>query len=201
MIDEGYIKFESRWKRTRALDHPEILELIKWRAPLYAAGLIGFFAESGIGYGNLSARAGQPGEFIVSGTQTGHFAELDNAHFSLVTRIDLANNLVCSEGASEASSESMTHAILYEMDPGIRAVVHIHHESLWLGLKGRAPTTDVKVGYGTPEMAGEFARLVHETDFLQTGIAVMAGHEGGLISTGNSVREAAERLLMLYDNC
>jgi len=200
MIDEGYIKFESRWKRSAALDLPQIADLIEWRAPLFAAGLIGYFQKSGIGYGNLSARGERQGQFVISGTQTGHLAALSNEHFSLVTRYDLAKNLVCSEGASEASSESMTHAILYELDPGIRAVVHIHSEALWLGFRDRVPTTDVQIAYGTPEMAGEFARLIAETDFLVTRVAVMAGHAGGLIGIGASVREAAERLLKLSDD-
>jgi len=200
MIDEGYIKFESDWKKSGALDHPEIAELINWRVPLYSAGLIGYFEESGIGYGNLSARVGQDGQFVISGTQTGHLSELGNEHFSLVTSFDLTKNLVCSKGASEASSESMTHAILYELDPEIRAVVHIHNDALWLALKDKAPTTDEQVAYGTPEMAGEFARLVRETGFLVTGVSIMAGHEGGLISIGTNVQQAAERLLTLQEN-
>jgi hypothetical protein len=49
-------------------------------------------------------------------------------------------------------------------------------------------------------MAKEFGRLLNETEFSAAGIAVMAGHEGGLISIGASVQEAAERLLFLRSN-
>jgi hypothetical protein len=199
-MDEGYIKFRSCWKKSDAIYHPEIAELVRWRMPLYSAGLIGYFPDLDIGYGNMSARTGQEGQFVITGTQTGHLAALGNEHFSLVTDFDQAKNIVYSEGCSEASSESMTHAILYDLDPDIRAVVHIHNEALWLGLRDRVPTTDEQVAYGTPEMAGEFARLVSETNFSLTGIAVMAGHEGGLIGIGTSVQEAAERLLSLYEN-
>jgi len=200
MIDEGYVKFNSCWTKSHALGYPEIAELIRWRAPLYARGLIGHFADIGIGYGNLSARVGQAGRFVISGTQTGHLPVLGNEHFSLVTGFHLGKNIVCSEGASEASSESMTHAILYELDPEIRAVVHIHNDALWLELKGRVPTTGEQVAYGTPEMASEFARLVRESNFSAAGVAVMAGHDGGLISVGSSVQEATERLLSLCEN-
>jgi len=198
MIDEGYVKFESHWKKSDSLECPEIDELIRWRSPLYSAGLIGHFADLDIGFGNLSARTDRHGLFVISGTQTGHLAELRNEHFSLVTSFDPGNNIVYSQGAAEPSSESMTHAILYELDPGIRAVVHIHSDALWLALKGQVPTTDEMIAYGTPGMASEFARLFNETDFSETGIAVMAGHEGGLISTGTSVEEAAARLLSLH---
>ncbi len=200
MIDEGYVKFVSRWKKSDALDYPEIAELIKWRLPLYAAGLIGHFADINIGYGNLSARAGQSGQFVISGTQTGYLPVLGARHFALVTGFDLRKNIVFSEGPSEASSESMTHAILYELDPQIHGVVHIHSDALWSGLKGRVPTTDDQVAYGTPDMAFEFARLIRESDFPRSGVAVMAGHQGGLIGTGSSVQEAAERLLSLCEN-
>lgn len=198
MIDEGYIKFESHWQKSDALDNHEISELIKWRVPLYSAGLIGHYADINVGYGNISARVGLDGQFVISGTQTGHLAELGNEHFALVTDFDLDRNTVFSEGATEASSESMTHATLYRLDPRIRAVVHIHSDALWVALKGNVPTTNEQVAYGTPDMAIEFGRLFNGSDFPVTGIAVMAGHEGGLISIGSSVQEAAERLLSYY---
>lgn len=200
MIDEGYIKFESRWKKSGPLDNPEIADLVRWRTPLHLAGLIGHFPELGIGYGNLSARVGKEGHFVISGTQTGHLSKLGSEHFSLVTGFDLKRNLVTSQGASEASSESMTHAMLYELSPEIRAVVHIHNDALWVALKDQVPTTDHQVAYGTPEMAGEFDRLARETEFLAIGVATMAGHEGGLISIGTTVQEAAEKLLTLYES-
>lgn len=197
MIDEGYIKFQSRWKRTGALQLPEIAELVEWRAPLFAAGLIGHYEDINVGYGNLSARIGSENRFVISGTQTGHLPILGNEHFSLVTGFDISANEVVSEGAAEASSESMTHATLYALEPKIRGVVHVHSDSLWVRLRHQLPTTDENVAYGTPGMAQEFGRLLNETDFCNSGIAVMAGHEGGLISIGRSVQEAADRILIL----
>jgi hypothetical protein len=63
------------------------------------------------------------------------------------------------------------------------------------------PTTNEDVAYGTPQMASEFYRLFSETDFAKKGIAVMAGHEGGLISVGSNMQEATERILSLSDDC
>lgn len=199
MIDEGYIKFRSRWQKSPPLDNPEIDELIRWRRPLYATGLIGYVADCRVGYGNLSSRIAVPGQFVISGTQTGHLGDLGRKHFALVTACDIEANLVESKGPVEASSESMTHAAIYALDPRFLAVVHVHSEELWLRLIERAPTTVEGIGYGTPQMAQDLLRLFHETEFRQTGVAVMAGHRGGLISTGNSVREAAERMLALND--
>jgi ribulose-5-phosphate 4-epimerase/fuculose-1-phosphate aldolase len=197
MIDEGYIKFASIWQRSKPLDFPEIDELITWRRPLFAAELIGQYVESGIGFGNISIRLPGAGGFIISGTQTGHLAELDYRHFARVTSYDISENRVTSIGATEASSESMTHATIYEINPAIRAVVHVHSYELWVALKNVLPTTSEDVAYGTPEMAYEFYRLFNETDFRRQGIAVMAGHEAGLISIGSTLQEAAERVLAL----
>jgi class II aldolase/adducin N-terminal domain-containing protein len=198
MIDEGYIKFKSYWEKSGPLDHAEIQDLILWRRPLYAAGLIGYYTEIGIGYGNISTRAGLAGQFVISGTQTGQIANPGNEHFALVTAYDIARNAVHSTGATEASSESMTHATIYELDPEIHAVVHVHNAALWETLKGISPCTDEHIAYGTPEMAQEFRRLFRDTDFPVSGIAVMAGHDDGLISTGVTTQQAAERLLSLY---
>lgn len=199
MIDEGYIKFKSVWQRSAALDQAEIDELIRWRKPLFAAGLIGHYADINVGYGNISVRAGTGGQFIISGTQTGHLANPGHEHFALVNDYDFARNTVTSIGASEASSESMTHAALYEADVDIGAIVHVHSDTLWRALINVAPTTSAAVAYGTPEMAQEFLRLCVESDFPASGVAVMAGHDSGLISIGTCMQEASARILALHE--
>jgi len=197
MIDEGTIKFDSRWRKTRALDNAEIATLNRWRRPLHDAGLIGHYEQHGIGFGNLSIRAGEKGQFIISGSQTGHLVDPGAEHYALVEDYDIDRNRIFSFGACEASSESMTHALIYELDPEIGAIVHVHSEQLWARLMGSVATTDAEVAYGTPEMAREFRRLFRETDFQKTGIAVMAGHDSGLVSTGSNLQQAAERILAI----
>ena len=199
MIDEGVIKFESRWRKTPPIDDAIIPELIRWRRPLYAAELIGHYEGPDVGFGNLSARAETAGQFVISGTQTGHLPELGPEHFALVSGYDIDRNCVQCRGAVEASSESMTHASIYELDEQIRAVVHVHSTELWGGLKDSLPATRGDVAYGTPQMAREFGRLHRESDFATTGIAVMTGHESGLVSTGRTVQEAAERILSVLE--
>ena len=75
--------------------------------------------------------------------------------------------------------------------------MHVHSAALWQRLKHVLPTTRADVAYGTPEMAAEFGRLWQETDFPTTGVAVMAGHEDGLLSVGESLEQASERILAL----
>ncbi|MGB5354407.1 MAG: class II aldolase/adducin family protein [Woeseia sp.] len=196
MIDEGYIKFELDWQRGPAPPADIVSQLNEWREPLYAAGLIGQYEDIGIGFGNLSVR-GDAGHFIISGTQTGHLATLGAEHYATVTDYDIAANRVRCEGPIKASSESMTHAALYELCDKINAVVHVHSAALWNKLRNVLPTTDAAVSYGTPEMAEEFRRLHRETAFAKDGIAVMAGHDEGIIATGRDMQEAARRILNL----
>ncbi len=198
MIDEGYIKFESRWQETGPLQYVEIELLNRWRRPLYDAGLIGHYEKEGVGFGNLSVRLSPNGQFIISATQTGHIAEPGAEHYALVEDFDIEKNSVSSRGAHEASSESLTHAAIYSLDTQIGAVVHVHSEALWAKLIDSVPTAAADVAYGTPAMAREFVRLWNDTDFPETGIAVMAGHEAGLVSIGRDLQEAAERILAIH---
>ncbi len=197
-VDEGYIKFDSDWTPGPPADADLTALLDRWRRPLYAAGLIGHYDDLGVGYGNLSVRAGGR-EFVISGTQTGRLAETGGEHYARVTDYDIDANRVRSEGPVEASSESLTHAAIYELDAAINGVVHVHSAPLWQSLLGRLPTTADGISYGTPEMAHEFERLYRDTDFASGGVAIMAGHEEGIIAFGRSLEEAARRILALTD--
>ena len=164
---------------------------------MFAAELIGHYKELGIGFGNISIRCGDPGQFLITGTQTGHIASTTDQHYSLVTNYDIERNEVFCSGPVQASSEAMTHAAIYELDPSIAAVVHVHSRSLWDRHMNRLPTTNPDVAYGTPEMAREFRRLYTDSIFDSEGIAVMGGHDEGLISIGESLEQAARKILVL----
>lgn len=197
MIDEGYIKFDVDWTVSPPLTHREIDALIRWRSVLFEAGLIGHYASLGIGFGNLSARVDDSRQFVISATQTGHIAATGPEHYALVTDYDVDRNWVACRGPLKASSESLTHAAIYALDASIKAVVHVHDDTLWSRSLQVIPTTRPDVAYGTPEMAREFGRLFAETDFGIVGVAAMAGHEAGLVAVGGSIAEAASRILAL----
>ena len=196
-FDEGYIKYDIDWTPGPPADVRAARELDTWRRPLHEAGLIGVYEKLGIGFGNLSMRAAEPGQFLISGTQTGELATTDESHYSLVTRVDIDANAVACHGPVKASSEAMTHAAIYALDDDINAIVHVHSKRLWERYRDELPTTAATVAYGTPEMAREFARLYEQTDFARIGIAVMAGHEEGLVSFGRTLEVAAQRMLAL----
>ena len=196
-IDEGYIKYVSDWTSGPAPDDAATALLNKWRRPLYAAGLVGHYADLGVGYGNISVRFRGTDQFVISGTQTGELADTCGDHYSLVTDCDIERNRVSCVGPVEASSETLTHAALYALNAEIGAVVHIHDRRMWNELLHRAPTTTGDAGYGTPEMAREFERLYRETEFPHRGFAVMAGHDEGIVCIGAGLEQAVSRMLRL----
>lgn len=196
-IDEGYVKYDCDWSQGPPPDTELVDELNRWRASLFAAGMIGHDRRHGVGFGNLSIRVPGDNGFAISGTQTGHIETTTAAHYALVTDVDFTRNRVRCTGPIAASSEAMTHAALYALDDAVGAVVHVHSAALWTRYLDRLPTTKREVTYGTPQMATEFDRLWRDTAFRENGVAVMAGHEHGLLSIGASLEAAAERILNL----
>ncbi|GJL73746.1 MAG: hypothetical protein NMNS01_29450 [Nitrosomonas sp.] len=190
MIDEGYIKFQCYWQKAAALQE-DLSELIHWRNKFLQMGLIGYYPDINVGFGNISQKVGGK-QFIISGTQTGHIEHIQAEHFTTVTDYNISTNEVWCKGPVKASSESMTHAMIYENDPMVEAVIHIHSEAFWKQLINQVPTTRREVPYGTPEMANEITRLFSESEVKTQKIIVMAGHEEGILSFGACLKEAGE---------
>ncbi|MBN1688014.1 MAG: class II aldolase/adducin family protein [Candidatus Omnitrophica bacterium] len=195
-MDEGIIKFQCEWKKDQPISFDQLKEIRKWRQWLYDHKLIGVCPE-GIGFGNVSVRAGNRNEFIITGSQTGHLAKLEPEHYTLVCGWDIPKNAVTCRGPIQASSESLTHAMVYAMDNQIGAVIHGHSRPLWQKLLNRVPTSSKEVTYGTPEMAEEVRRLFRETDLPEKKIFVMGGHEEGILVFGKDLNEAG-RILKQY---
>lgn len=198
-MEDGYIKFKAKWEKSPSLPYRFIKELNKWRALLYEMELIGSY-DDGIGYGNISQRFGNSNHFIISGSGTGNLESLTTGHFSLVTNIDIEHNTLHCKGPIIASSESMSHGVIYRECDDIHGVIHIHNKELWLRLLDKVPTTSEKAEYGTPEMAYEIIRLFRETDLMQKRIIVMKGHEEGIFTFGKNLDEAGKILLNYYQH-
>lgn len=193
MTDEGYIKFNCTWIKEELPETYKIDELNSWRQKLYNQQLIGAYPD-GIGYGNISCRLADD-TFLITGTATGNLKQLAASHFTRVSDFDIANNAITCHGSINASSESLTHAIIYKSLPEINAVVHIHNNVLWQKLLNNVPTTSPQVAYGTAEMANEINRLLATTNLKEDKTLVMAGHEDGLIAFGKDLAEAAGKFL------
>lgn len=192
--DEGYIKFQPIWTPAPALPAAEWEELDYWRRQMYTAGLIGVYPD-GIGFGNISCRQAGSDHFIISGSATGGLPLLTGEHYSLVTAVDIEQNQVTCTGPIVASSESMSHAVIYRERPKVMGVIHVHHLAMWERLLDQVPTTPATATYGSPEMAYSIIALLASSKFQETGLFVMAGHREGVFAFGDSLEAAAQLLL------
>jgi L-ribulose-5-phosphate 4-epimerase len=191
--ETGSVKFKCDHVPVKLSQFAGFDEVNRYRRKLVDLGMVGIDAK-GVGFGNLSMRDGATARFYITGSGTGGIAELALADFSKVVACDFAKNWLRCEGSTIASSESLTHAAVYESDPTARAVIHCHDFKLWSALLNNVATTPKSAQYGTPEMAYAVQRLFETTDFRDEKILVMAAHDGGLITFGKDVAEAFEVL-------
>jgi L-ribulose-5-phosphate 4-epimerase len=187
--ETGSVKFSCEQVAVKVSRFAGFAELNRYRRKLLDLGMIGVDA-SGVGFGNLSIRNGATSRFYITGSATGRISELTPADYAKVVAHDFARNWLQCEGSTVASSESLTHAAVYESDPSARAVIHCHDTKLWAALLDKAPTTPKRVEYGTPEMAYAVRRLFDITDVKRRKILVMAAHDGGLVTFGKHLEEA-----------
>jgi ribulose-5-phosphate 4-epimerase/fuculose-1-phosphate aldolase len=193
--DEGIIKFKLTLKRAPAPEMNSVIALEKWRALFFKLGLVGEYPNEKIGFGNLSSRLSKK-SFIITGSQTGHLPHLQAHHYTRVIECDLKKGMVTAEGLIPPSSESLTHFGIYEANPGIQFVFHVHHQKLWEMLRdGNFDFIDEGIAYGTQEMAEAAQSLLKDKS---SGVFVMKGHEDGIISYGTTAEEAGKVILDLY---
>lgn len=193
--DEGVIKFKLTLKRAPAPEMNQVIALEKWRALFFKLGLVGEYPIDKIGYGNLSSRL-QKKTFLITGSQTGHLPHLQAHHYTKVIDCDLKKGSVTAEGLIPPSSESLTHFGIYEANPAIQYVFHVHHQKLWeLLSNGQYDSISEDVAYGTQAMAEAAQSLLWNKS---SGIFVMKGHEDGIISYGTTAEEAGRIILDLY---
>ncbi len=184
-----YIKFSCERVAAGITSFGGLAELNAYRRKLLDLQLIGL-DPSGVGFGNLSVRGGVTDNFYITGSSTGGIQELTLADCAKVVACDFKMNRVRYEGSALPSSESLTHAAIYESDARAGAVIHCHDSKLWATLLNQAPTTSKAADYGSPEMANEIMQLFTRTNLRSKKIVVMAGHKGGIVTFGKDLEEA-----------
>lgn len=192
---EGVVRYRLDYQPGTPPDWHVIDPVNAWRRVLHHLELVGGGLAGrygGLGFGNVSARLPEGGgSFAVSGTQTGHIQELGAQHYCVVIRCDAEHNTIVARGPIRPSSEALTHGALYDADPAIQCVLHVHSPDIWeradvLDL----PSTRQNVEYGTPEMAVEVGTLVSEAARRGVPVIAMAGHQDGVLAFGRTADEA-----------
>jgi ribulose-5-phosphate 4-epimerase/fuculose-1-phosphate aldolase len=189
ILDEGYIKFQPIWTKTEAFVELHFRDLLRYRQKCYEHQWIGVY-PGGIGFGNISQRIGEGDTFFISGSATGGIPILGPEQVAKVTAVAATENKLWCSGPVIASSESMSHAVIYEHLPWVKGVIHIHHLGLWQRLLHKVPTTPADAPYGSPEMVAGIAYLLETTDLPTRKLFVMEGHEEGIFAFGESLEDA-----------
>jgi L-ribulose-5-phosphate 4-epimerase len=184
-----YVKFTCERTNAEFTPFDGFAELNAYRRQLRELRLIGV-DSNGVGFGNLSVRDGATKNFYITGSAIAGIPELTLADCAKVLAYNFERNWVGYEGSTIPSSESLTHAAIYESDAKVGAVIHCHDSRSWAVILNQAPTTSKTVNYGTPEMAYEIMRLFRVTDLHSRKILAMAGHEGGIVTFGRGLQEA-----------
>jgi len=197
MKDEGYIKYKCLWSSEPIAIPESVFRSINlWRKKLFELSLIGMY-ENGIGFGNISIK-NSDGSFFITGSATGGKAVLEPNDFALVDNWNFERNQLHSIGKTKASSESLTHAAIYESNGNIRSVIHVHSFCIWKNFLKKMPSTGEKILFGTPEMAIGIKNLLKSKDNTRKGMVVMGGHEEGILTFGKDLDEAGDRILKYY---
>jgi len=195
---DGVIKYDCRFTLSADIGLDQIKQLNDFRGMALAEGWIGVGSD-GIGFGNISVRTSIR-SFLISGSQTGHIAVLGVDGYSQVTDWNIDGNRIECQGLCKASSESMSHAAIYEEDKAIGAVIHIHSKELWDSWTNILTRTECQIPYGTPQMARNLQRCMHESHMVGGGVLCMGGHMDGIIAWGDSLSEAWKYLKHIRSN-
>jgi hypothetical protein len=190
---EGVIKFDLDFRPGPPPPAQLLRELDAWRLIFRRLGLLGQDARryAGLGFGNLSRRAAgvlPTAAFIISGTQTGGLEQLAPADYVTVLACDPDRNRVTASGQVQPSSEALSHGVLYQADPRIDWVMHLHSPEIFAaGDRLHLPTTDPAAAYGSPQLAVAIRRLSAAAG--RPGLLVMGGHVDGLLAFGATAAE------------
>lgn len=200
-MNDGVIKFQSEeivfdrgiFNEINTMQTMENLNIL--REQVRAKGWIGV-DTSGIGYGNISAKLptlDYKNAFMISGSQSAHLPNLKTENWAVVLDWNIALNSLQYFGA-KASSESLSHAAIYDCDSRISVVLHVHDFALW---NMDLASTPVDAEYGTPAMAQGIQKLWRQLGSPLQGVLRMAGHQDGVIFWGENRQQILEQMSLL----
>jgi L-ribulose-5-phosphate 4-epimerase len=193
---EGVIKFQLQHQHSAALTNEQIKSIEVWRQLCCQTGLLGQSQSlyDGYAYGNISQRHGQ--HFIISGTQTSGQAKLTHSDYALVTDAVCHDNSLTSVGLTKPSSESLTHAQIYQLQPHVNFIIHAHCDDIWRKAEHFGmPSTSADVPYGTVEMTHAVEALFTSGKLQNQDVFAMMGHLDGVVSYAETASQAFNQLI------
>ncbi|MFU8816464.1 MAG: class II aldolase/adducin family protein [Pseudomonadales bacterium] len=199
---EGTIRFAYSLEAPigAVADADTVAALRGWREVLRRLGLLGQHPAryGGLGFGNMSARdPARPDQMIITASQSSGAETLEDDDLVRIVRSNPARFWVDAVGRQPPSSETLTHAMIYQADAAVRWVFHAHSPDIWrrataLGL----PATPAAVAYGSTAMVEAVAQLIAAQEPGPLAF-VTHGHEDGVFACGASAEEAGSALVAL----
>ncbi|MFH1788748.1 MAG: class II aldolase/adducin family protein [Candidatus Altiarchaeota archaeon] len=188
---EEYVgrKFTTQFAHSPVNYDQSLLEkLVRFSHELFSQGLT--FGAAG----NISARSGD-GFLIKRGGVS--FGDVSASDFVFVSRFDFDGNTAYVDGSLEPSSESPTHALVYERFPTVGAVVHLHDEVVLKSPQKAIALGAIETGevadYGTLKLALGVAAALEQSSYV-----LIRNH--GIITVGGDLDEAVEKAFFYHRN-
>jgi hypothetical protein len=146
-----------------------------------------------MGFGNLSVRIDRE-RFLITGSGTGILLNLTVDELAIVTQTDIAKNWLACAGRVHASSESLTHAAIYQACPQVQVVAHTHSAKIYERNKNRMPLTSAAAQYGTVAIAQAVFEIASKMGPDYQGLILMAGHFPGIFSYGMDFQQVIRQI-------
>ncbi len=180
------VKFQTKFLKKIALEHPKISELKKWCKIFHAKDLAPPYPNGS--FGNLSFRT-KENAFIITGSRIGLKNDLQNDSFVQIQKCDLHQKIIYVIGIRKPSSETMLHAEIYRHRKDVNAIFHGHcHELLEKCSKLKIPETSEEKPYGTIELVKSVLTILKKNKMI-----MMKNH--GFIALGKTMQETGNIVL------
>jgi hypothetical protein len=169
-----------------------------WRALFKRLELLGQDPTryGGLGFGNLSSRDRHRGdEFVITASQTATAPTLADEDLVRITHSNPGRFWVDAVGRQPPSSETLTHAMIYQADASIGWVFHVHSPEIWRRADElELPATAVDAPYGSPAMAEAVSQLLARHPSRPFVFATL-GHQDGVFACGASADDTGSALM------
>lgn len=170
-------------------------EFKAWRSILFTLDLIGQHPDrnGGYAYGNLSF-ANPPG-FVITASQSSGTPTLEPEDLVQVTHASHSRFWIEALGSRPPSSDAMTHAAIYQMDPRVRFIFHIHSDEVWSVRDAlNLPETPEDVAPASPEMAQAAAQLM-QTHQSRPLVFAAAADRNSIFALSHHIRDCGGLLV------
>ena len=139
--------------------------------------------------GNISARHNQGFIITTSGSNLG---SIERAEIVYVRKCVIEDGTVAYMGPNLPSSETFMHSMIFQSNPTVQSVVHVHDPETMDQATKEIEATEKEVPYGTLELA----RMACNSFSKAENIIVLKNH--GYVAVGRDINEAVDLVISAH---